>query len=648
MTNNKSFYDDVLDLAREYNIKTDDMAMPDILGKAMRAWSRHYFSGSKKQIRTLSLFTGAGGLDIGFHDCGFQIDEMVEIEPDFVATLNANAGEGRYLGKRTRIRNVDINLYSPDGLSNIDFIIGGPPCQTFSSAGRRAAGVQGIDDPRGRLFESYVKLLKELKPRGFLFENVYGLIGAQGGNPWKKITQSFSDAGYKIYYRVVDAADYGVPQHRERVFIVGLLESKEYLFPRPLCGPDSLSCQPHYSAEEALTGLPEPEHKKDFGGRYGHLVSQIPPGLNYSFFTAKLGHPKPVFAWRSKFSDFMYKADPKKPIRTLKASGGKYTGPFHWSNRHFNVMELKRLQTFPDEYCISGRNGIATKQIGNSVPPNLARIMAMSILDQVFGIPIPVDLEYLKPHEELNFRKRKRELTAYYQDLAKNEHKKLGPPGGVSNKPEAYDITLAMTEKFDVVRQQESKNSSFSVNAAICGKKEDEFLIRINFGNNHQNNESVVIILEPIGWDLPLTKVAIEGNPANLMDLTKMWKALEFVVRDAYCIDDLVQLRGYYQYPPNFKICLGGDFKGIDGNIMLVKALFQKNVCGRILSSKELAVQWNVPQEQVAKMALELKSVGYEVRNSRTNPQISEDHYLIPYPFPTLNSKSVQINKSLD
>ena len=78
-------------------------------------------------------------------------------------------------------------------------------------------------------------------------------------------------------------------------------------------------------------------------GRYGHLLAEVPPGLNYSFFTEKMGHPRPVFAWRSKFSDFLYKADPSEPIRTLKAQGGQYTGPFHWANRPFTIGEFKRL-----------------------------------------------------------------------------------------------------------------------------------------------------------------------------------------------------------------------------------------------------------------------------------------------------------------
>lgn len=191
---------------------------------------------------------------------------------------------------------------------------------------------------------------------GFLFENVYGIIGAQKGEAWKEILKSFSEVGYRLYYRIVDAADYGVPQHRERLIIVGLKEGK-FQFPRPTHGPDSIDDEPFYNAETAVMGvaLTEEENKSGIGGRYGALLDDIPPGLNYSFYTEEMGHPTPIFAWRSKFSDFLYKADPNQPVRTIKASGGAYTGSFHWENRFFAYSEYKRLQTFPDDYkCKEG------------------------------------------------------------------------------------------------------------------------------------------------------------------------------------------------------------------------------------------------------------------------------------------------------
>lgn len=219
---------------------------PDSFGDSIRQWC---MASSRKKIRTLSLFSGAGGLDIGFKDAGFELVTHVEIDGRFGATLDANS---EYFGK-AKVVVGDVREFVPEDES-IDFLIGGPPCQTFSAAGRRASGVQGVDDPRGTLFEEYIRVLRRLKPRGFLFENVYGIIGAQGGSAWNSILQAFTDLGYEISYRILDAADYGTPQHRERLIIVGSLESA-FHFPAPTHGPDSPSCRPFYTAGEALKGV---------------------------------------------------------------------------------------------------------------------------------------------------------------------------------------------------------------------------------------------------------------------------------------------------------------------------------------------------------------------------------------------------------
>ena len=157
-------------------------------GVGLRVWSH---GALPKPIRTLSLFSGAGGLDIGFHDAGFEIIEQVEIEEKFVATLRANSGRGKYLSE-SKVESIDIREFHPPDDLKVDFIIGGPPCQTFSAAGRRAAGVRGTSDQRGTLFEEYVRLLKQLKPAGFLFENVYGITGADDGKACRRLELQIS------------------------------------------------------------------------------------------------------------------------------------------------------------------------------------------------------------------------------------------------------------------------------------------------------------------------------------------------------------------------------------------------------------------------------------------------------------------------
>src|SRR5690606_25256292 len=141
----------------------------------------------------------------------------------------------------------------------------------FSAAGRRAAGVPGINAPRGALLQEDVRVLEHLQPTAFLFENVYGITGAQGGTAWEAIQAAFREVGYRTYHRILDAADYGVPQHRERLFIVGTRDA-DFRFPRPTHGPDSLDGFPFYAAGEAVEGADTSDVTPGIGGHHGHLL----------------------------------------------------------------------------------------------------------------------------------------------------------------------------------------------------------------------------------------------------------------------------------------------------------------------------------------------------------------------------------------
>lgn len=323
-----------------------------------------------RKIPTLSLFSGAGGLDLGFEQAGFEILACVEIEQAYCASLQANLGS--FFSSATKIYCQDVREFDPSPFKSkgIRCVIGGPPCQTFSAAGRRSGGVIGTKDERGQLYAAYCRILDELDPEVFVFENVYGLPGANGGGPWKEIVSAFKSHGYEPYSTVVDTADYGVPQHRERLVLVGVKDC-EFSFPLPTHGPDSTMGRELISVKLAIDDLQDPNekcHNNNLGGLYGHLLPDVPEGLNYAFFTAEMGHPEPVFAWRSKFHDLLYKVKPDEPCRTIKAKPGKFTGPFHWKNRHFTVEELKRLQTIPDDYVLVGSYPKVLEQIGNSVP----------------------------------------------------------------------------------------------------------------------------------------------------------------------------------------------------------------------------------------------------------------------------------------
>ncbi len=624
-------------------------AWPDQFGLSVRRWLTQQ---GHSPIRTLSLFSGGGGLDIAFHDCGFEIVQMVELEAKYVETLKLNSLPGKWL-ENSKALCIDIREFIPTSELKVDFIIGGPPCQTFSAAGRRAAGVAGTNDARGTLFQEYVRLLKTLQPKGFLFENVYGITGAQKGEAWALIQTAFKEAGYTIHFRVLDAADYGVPQHRERLFIVGLREGS-YRFPYPTHGPDSPDGEPFYSAGEAVEGADISEADAGIRGRYGHLLTDIPSGLNYSFYTEEMGHPNPVFSWRSKFSDFLYKADPQMPVRTIKAQGGQYTGPFSWENRRFTVAELKRLQTIPDAYEIVGNRQVCIEQIGNSVPPQLGRILALSILEQVMGVALPFPMHYLPPSKKLGFRQRKRQLTEVYAQKAKVAIANLG----ITKQPTAnLSPTYAIHEQSkrflspDFAWTENQVPNSVKINLkydlnnsewTITAQKDDVW---------KEENEYVIEVspaLEYEDWILRTSKVRLCANDMDKSLFTALWKAFEEKLIEVTGMADLVQLSGYYQYNPRIRgfLTFQPNFRGEQFWYVVQSVVSGLGVATQ-LSAQGLALLWGVNDKDVFSYLQSLRRLGYEVRNHNTNPQIPRGEYLIPYAFPTLTQKSVQLRKNL-
>jgi DNA (cytosine-5)-methyltransferase 1 len=619
----------------------DGTGWTDHFGQALREALK-----DSESIKTLSLFAGGGGLDLGFHDAGFQIVEAVELEQKYAATLERNAKAGGLLDSTT-IRCLDIRDYEPPADLDVDFIIGGPPCQTFSAAGRRASGVRGTSDERGTLFSEYVRLLEAIQPSAFLFENVYGIVGAEGGQPWSEIVAAFEGIGYNLSWRVLDSADYGVPQHRERLIIVGAREA-DYQFPRPSHGPDSADQAPFYSSGvavgEAARASGDPS---GVAGRYGHLLTEIPPGLNYSYFTDVMGHPKPVFAWRSKFSDFLYKADPERPVRTIKAQGGQYTGPFHWASRPFSVAELKRLQTIPDAYEVVGGRQIAIEQIGNSVPPQLARMLALTVREQIFSLDTPVSFDCLGSDEALGFRQRKRALTAHYRSVATDAiaRRTEGPRQEVDRFPRAR----VLTERFGWREAGTAAGSRYEVRAEPRGDELDVLLI----GEDQSADDEVQLEIRVEGsadrsWPIALAGARLRSTDSSRHALPAVWKAFEEAVRETFHLADLVQLNGYYQYQPRLSARVS--IAPTDSAIWkMVRLVTEGVMVAQTAKADAFLDAWGLPADEngLVRLLRGLRGLGYEPRSHKTNPQIPKGSFLVPYSFPTLTPESVQLRKRL-
>ncbi|HYI62626.1 MAG TPA: DNA cytosine methyltransferase [Acidimicrobiales bacterium] len=354
----------------------------------------------------LSLFSGAGGLDLGVEAAGFQTVSAVEWDEDASDTMEKNAPTA-FPGLREVVREdlyplaagssggvTTRDLLRAGGLGpreRPDLLVGGPPCVAFSKSGFWLGWKRDGVDPAASLLQAYTRVLAEARPRFFILENVYALtFDNRASRPaFTRLLHEIEAAGYRARWDVLNAADHGIPQARPRLFIVGARKREplpELPAPTHHGRWERRASQggplPHVTTGEALAGLiTEPEREEVVGGRWGHLLPEIPPGDNYLHLTAKRGHPDPVFEWRSRYWSFLLKLDPDRPSPTIQAQPGPNVGPFHWENRRLRVPELRRLFTFPDDYAFVGRRASVQAQVGNSVPPLLAERVARQVAD---------------------------------------------------------------------------------------------------------------------------------------------------------------------------------------------------------------------------------------------------------------------------
>lgn len=341
----------------------------------------------------ISLFSGAGGLDLGVEQAGWDVRAAVERNADAAATmeknfpsLNAPVLQGDILDVPTR----DIlRAAGLKGRERPDLLVGGPPCTPFSKSGFHLEWKRAGLDPDASLLQAYTRVLAEAKPRAFLLENVYALTyNNRASKPaFDRLLREIDDAGYHCTWKVLNAADYGVPQARPRLFVLGARKGQPIpVHPDPTHGGSwerratGHADRPHVTTGQALAGLVcDPEPGETVGGQYGHLLPGVPPGGNYLHYTAEKGHPDPQFQWRSRFWSFLLKLDPDKPAPTIQAQPGPYVGPFHWDSRRLRVGEVKRLFGFPDDFDLVGSRGSVQAQLGNCVPPPLAAQVAAAL-----------------------------------------------------------------------------------------------------------------------------------------------------------------------------------------------------------------------------------------------------------------------------
>jgi len=359
-----------------------------------------------RRLTAISLFTGAGGLDLGCEQAGFRTCAAVECDPVAQQTILVNAASWQPELEPSAVFSDIVTLDYEELLDaaslaagEVDLLHGGPPCTPFSKSGYWLAYKRAGADPKASLLDNYAEALRALRPKAFVMENVYGLAYQNQNRPiLNRFIAAVGAAGYSFDSQIILAADYGVPQVRQRLLCVGLREdlldapAEEWRFgwpPDTHAGPHERRTDwdeallPHVSAGQALAGLtleqnpPEPQELVD--GTYAQELSEIPPGDNYLYLTAKRGHPEPRFQWRSRYWSFLLKLHPDRPSPTIQGQPGPWVGPFHWESRRLRVAELKRLMTFPDDYLICGNRREQQLQLGNAVPPMLGRVVAEAI-----------------------------------------------------------------------------------------------------------------------------------------------------------------------------------------------------------------------------------------------------------------------------
>ena len=349
----------------------------------------------------IDLFSGVGGLSYGFSVLPeFNSVAANEIEKDISIAYSLNH-------PNVKMINCDICLLTKEIIDSIlngcrvDIVVGGPPCQSYSTLGKRR-----IDD-KAKLFVQYKKILKILKPKAFVFENVVGLLSMDKGRLFKQIKDEFSELGYILKYNVLDAADFGVPQHRERVILVGIKKYNNFIYPEPTHG---LNIKPYVTLKDAIGDLPvlksgqeKDYYEKDINNEFLKFLRK-----NNSKFVSEHKSPKNgpnLIKIMEMLKDGQGKDDLPENVRPKSGYGNTYA-KLWWNkpsttitrnfacpsssrcihprdSRAMSIREGARLQSFPDDYKFYGSDGMKRLEIGNAVPPLLSIAIAKQMLKAI-------------------------------------------------------------------------------------------------------------------------------------------------------------------------------------------------------------------------------------------------------------------------
>ncbi len=356
--------------------------------------SREAKKNTAPSITALSFFTGAGGLDLGVREAGFEPALSIEADASARITLATNWPDHRLAepGDVHDLSAAQIEEQSGLKRGDVGLLFGGPPCQPFSKAALWHAGkVSRLKDPRAKTLTSMLDAVEHFLPDAVLIENVSGLAAGRGSGASyvsRRLAAINRACGtkYRPVVCVLNALDFGVPQARERLFIIAIRSGKKFVPPSPThFHPELAEGRPRWRTSwdaigHLTVGEDELAHLQP-SGKWADLLPSIPEGQNYLWHTDR-GGGHPIFGWRRRFWSFLLKLAKNKPAWTVAASPGPATGPFHWENRRLSVAELAALQTFPANYRWPVAYRLAQAQLGNAVPPALSAAVAVALRAQ--------------------------------------------------------------------------------------------------------------------------------------------------------------------------------------------------------------------------------------------------------------------------
>jgi len=325
-------------------------------------------SKTKTDFTSLELFAGAGGLALGLEKAGFNTIGLVEINKDAAETLKSNRPNWRVICEDiANISSLDLEEYFGIKKGNLDLLSGGAPCQAFSYAGKRL----GLEDARGTLFYHYAVFLEKLQPKMFLFENVRGLLSHDKGKTYKTMLDIFSDAGYIIQKKLLNAWDYNVAQKRERLITIGirkdLVSKLTFDFPLPHAYKPVL--------RDILLDVP-PSAGTEYSDYKKSVFELVPPGGYWRDIPKDVAKEYMKSCWDmgGGRTGILRRLSLDEPSLTVLTSPSqKQTDRCHpLEARPFTVRENARCQSFPDEWIFCGSTQSQYMQVGNAVPVNLA------------------------------------------------------------------------------------------------------------------------------------------------------------------------------------------------------------------------------------------------------------------------------------